>query len=245
MLSRVVPHYLISEYPKSGGSWFAQMMAEALQIPFPRNASLGLGIFRTSILHGHHLYSPRFHNVTYVVRDGRDVVTSAYYHMLFHNERNPAAMVNEHRRRFPCKDYDDVTSNLPAFIEYLFTEHSQRRFHFSWSQFVRALPVSGVMIVKYEDLLEDTAAVLANALQQVAHTSIDDAKLQGIVERFSFKNQAKRDPGDEDQKSFLRKGVAGDWKNKFTSKACEVFKQFAGEELISMGYESDLNWSVR
>jgi hypothetical protein len=45
--------------------------------------------------------------------------------------------------------------------------------------------------------------------------------------------------------SFLRKGVAGDWKNKFDNRACETFDYFAGDKLVKMGYETDRNWVYR
>ena len=40
--------YVVNEYPKSGGSWVAEMLSEALGVPFPRNR---LPMLRSSILH--------------------------------------------------------------------------------------------------------------------------------------------------------------------------------------------------
>jgi hypothetical protein len=40
----------------------------------------------------------------------------------------------------------------------------------------------------------------------------------------------------------MRKGVIGDWRNHFTEEACKVFDQFAGNELIRLGYEKDHSW---
>ena len=70
-----------------------------------------------------------------------------------------------------------------------------------------------------------------------------EARLKTIVENYSFKKISQRKPGEENKKSFLRKGIAGDWKNNFSEEACDVFKKYAGEELILMGYEKDLNWT--
>ena len=52
---------------------------------------------------------------------------------------------------------------------------------------------------------------------------------------------AKRNPGEENKHSFLRKGVAGDWKNHFSKEARQVFNKFAGRELIKLGYEVDVD----
>ena len=51
----------------------------------------------------------------------------------------------------------------------------------------------------------------------------------------------KRNPGEE-AKSFIRKGIAGDWKNKFSPEACEMFNKYAGGALIKVGYEKDDSW---
>src|SRR5688572_11103302 len=75
--------FLVTEYPKSGGTWVGQMLSEYLGLPFPRNRRPG---FRSCILHGHYLYNGRYKNVFCVLRDGRDVMVSAYYHRLFQNE---------------------------------------------------------------------------------------------------------------------------------------------------------------
>ena len=66
--------------------------------------------------------------------------------------------------------------------------------------------------------------------------------LAAVVERFSFANQAQRQPGDEDVESFVRKGIVGDWKNAFTREAAERFDHYAGRELIALGYEQDRSW---
>jgi len=51
-----------------------------------------------------------------------------------------------------------------------------------------------------------------------------------------------RERGQEDPSSFYRKGVAGDWKNHFSKEDRRVFKEEAGELLIRLGYEDDLDW---
>lgn len=40
----------------------------------------------------------------------------------------------------------------------------------------------------------------------------------------------------------FRKGVIGDWRNHFTPAHVEAFKQIAGEALIQLGYEKDMDW---
>jgi len=39
-----------------------------------------------------------------------------------------------------------------------------------------------------------------------------------------------------------RKGTPGDWKNHFTPKITEYFKERWGEMIVKLGYEKDLDW---
>ena len=58
-LSKLLGLYIVTEYPRSGGSWASQMLADYFDIPFPRNE---YPKFRPSIMHGHYLYSPAMRN---------------------------------------------------------------------------------------------------------------------------------------------------------------------------------------
>src|SRR5256885_16951304 len=71
---------LVSEFPKSGGTWYCQMLSYYLQLPYPRNKTPRL---ERSILHGHFLYDRRFNKIVCVARDGRDALVSYYHHMYF------------------------------------------------------------------------------------------------------------------------------------------------------------------
>ena len=68
------------------------------------------------------------------------------------------------------------------------------------------------------------------------------ARAAAIADEFSFERQAGRRAGEEDKRSFLRKGIVGDWRNYFTREAREVFAGFAGSELVLLGYERDRAW---
>ena len=71
---------------------------------------------------------------------------------------------------------------------------------------------------------------------------MDEAAVADCVSRFSFQNVTGRQPGQEDPADFCRKGVVGDWKEKFTQEAREVFDHHAGQALIDLGYEQDRAW---
>lgn len=239
-LNKPLKLILISEFPKAGGSWFSQMMADALQMPFPRNASPK---FESSIMHGHHLYNPNFGKMIAVMRDGRDIMVSAYYHFLIENDRNPPHMVARHRSRVDFENYENIQENLPAFIEYMFNGFAEGRTHFTWSEAVNSFfDNQNVCVVKYEDLLKNAVGELEKAISFLGRKKVPFQRLEEIVDKFSFKSLSKRNKGEENKKSFLRKGIAGDWKNNFSEEACKVFDKYAGNELMKAGYEKDNSW---
>lgn len=231
---------LVSEFPKAGGSWYCQMLSDALDIPFPRNKTPNL---ESCILHGHHLYHNNFGKIISVMRDGRDIMISAYYHFLFENDKNPPHSIVKHRNNLGFKDYDDIKNNLPAFIDYMFNDFAKGKTHFNWSQAVDSFFYNpNVYVVKYENLLIDPVEELKKSISFLEKPEVCLNDLQSIVEKYSFKNMTKRKQGQENKKSFLRKGIAGDWVNHFNNDSAKLFGMYAGEELIKAGYEENHDW---
>ena len=245
-LSKWLPLYVVAEYPKSGGTWLCQMLAAALEVPFPRNRRIR---YTSCVVHGHYVYSDglfskRPSHAICMIRDGRDIMVSLYFHSLFENERTSPHVVRRTRSALAFQDCEDVSENLPKFIEYVFDRQRKSRspFQFTWPQFVRSWSGRDVGFVKYEELIHDTLGVLRETVERIATKPINSNRLQEIVDEFSFAKQASREPGVEKRNSFLRKGVAGDWQNNFSIEARRVFDELAGEELILLGYESNRSW---
>ena len=74
------PFYYVSEYPRSGGTWLSQMVADYLKIPFPIHYVFPLGF--QCVVHNHWPYSSRFQRVVYLYRDGRDICISMLFFAL-------------------------------------------------------------------------------------------------------------------------------------------------------------------
>jgi hypothetical protein len=242
-LSSLLPLYIVNEHPKSGGTWVGQMLGQALKLPFPRNQ---IPLLRSSIMHGHYLNPWGMKNVLVVWRDGRDVMVSWYHHCLIKNStgRN-ASHVDACRQRLQFKDYENVEENLPAFIEYCFTQR-QHSLRFSWAEFVQTWrDRKGVVHVRYEDLRQNNIGELQRIVRELTGKDLEREQAAKIAEDFSFVKQSGRQVGQEQKNSFLRKGIVGDWRNNFSHKAREVFDRFAGNELILLGYESDRTWVDR
>jgi len=239
-MSGRLPIYLVPEYPKSGGTWFSQMLADCLGVPFFRNTSPQKVV--SSVMSGHHLYDPRYQNTTVMFRDGRDVMISAYYHFLFKNDINQAFGVKRHRRHLNFADYDDIRGNLPQFVDYMFTDYKRHPRHFSWSDFVDSWIDKVDYYVTYGQLLNDPVPTLTTAVQRLTGRQLEEQFVASVVEKYSFKRQAGRAKGEANKHSFVRKGITGDWKNHFSKEACEVFAKHAGTHLVRLGFEKDDLW---
>jgi len=231
-LSGRLPLYIVNEYPKSGGTWVGQMLGKALNIPFPRNR---FPKFEKSIIHGHYLHPRNMKHVVIVWRDGRDVMTSWYYHCLFPHEYYNDRLVKITRNALLFKDYEDVKNNMPQFIEYVFTR--QKNPNFSWSDFVRVWHNhKNAVHVRYEDIRNNTDEELKRIVSELTWVQLSPDAATDIAEEFSFSRQKKRKSG------FMRKGIVGDWRNHFTPEAKELFNFYAGDCLIQMGYEKNQKW---
>ena len=240
-LSGLLPLYIVTEYPKSGGTWISQVISKYLDLDFPRNRMPRL---RPSLMHCHLQYSPFMKNVICVLRDGRDVMVSLYYHMLFENDKNSPLLVNKTRMVLNFENFDDIKKNLAEFICYVsrIESNSLSPYKFTWGEFVKSWENKDIAFIKYEDAVIDTVSTVAEALRKINIVDIDYNRLNKIVDEYSFVKQANRKPGLEDKSNFLRKGTPGDWREKFDRKSANEFNDRFGSELISLGYENNNDW---
>ena len=141
-------------------------------------------------------------------------------------------------------DYNNIKANLPKFIRYVYED---KRFpRFSWAEFAEEWAGrTGTIQVQYEDLRRETGKELQRILTSLAKRDFSLARCDNIADKFSFEKMSGRQAGEEDSSSFLRKEGSGDWKNHFTRESAELFNLYAGETLISLGYEQDSSWLLK
>lgn len=237
------PFYYVMEFPKSGGSWLADMIADYLQIPRPVQPVFPIG-FR-AVLHGHWSYSPRLKRVVYLYRDGRDVVASMYFRSLrlIHHSPDPAVRAYLRKRMPVLRDTQEGdTVQLARFIEQWAAGRVGVRT--SWSGHIEqwAFGRPHVVTVSYEQLLENPHGHMDRILRAITGDETRKDRLAATVHKYSFEQQAGRSRGSEDRTSFLRKGVAGDWKTHFDRECGRIFDSHFGEMLVRLDYESDRDW---
>jgi hypothetical protein len=224
------------------------MLAVYLGLPLPRGPLIPP--LRASVIHNHWAYDRRLHRVFYLVRDGRDVMTSLYFHRMrmitlgLGSSAFAAAMHARYQSALGA-DYDgrDSVGNMARFIELEMAQPREARQN--WPAHVAdwCLPRrTGVVTLTYEELLVDAVAALGRGLAPLLDGGVDRARLVDVVDRCSFETLTGRARGDADPLAFRRKGIAGDWRNHFNREAAEVFDHLAGDVLIDMGYEPDRGW---
>ncbi len=146
----------------------------------------------------------------HIVRDPRDVLVSL--------------------RQYAKNFYPDLTGTAAA-------EHAR-----NWPSLLRQIRnkarASGVEYkeLKYEEMLELPAAVLAGILDFLAADSDPDTVAQ-CIQHGSFEAlSGGRRQGSEDESSFFRKGVAGDWRNHLTPQECALIRNASGGLMDELGY---------
>lgn len=244
--SRAIPLVFVIGYPKSGTTWVCQVAADYLQLPFPRFSILPIGC--PAVVHGHERVSTRYPRCIYVMRDGRDALTSLYFFLARRlAEGNRPQLTRRQRALFPgLIDRDDVKANIARFVEGQMRHPHAAPCH--WGAHVRSLHQVknlNIVLIRYEDLRSDGETTFARAMSELTGEETNTDRIHATLDKFAFNRQAGRRPGHEDRTAFLRKGEIGDWENHFTPEAAEIFDHFCGDDLVRNGYEPDRSWVRR
>ncbi|WP_197468609.1 sulfotransferase domain-containing protein [Alcanivorax sp. HI0083] len=220
------------EFPKSGGSWVAEMLSDVCGIDFPRNT---FPVKRKSIFHGHSLIKGGFERTVVVWRDPRDVMVSWYHHCIIGNSHVNPSFIEQCRKSFGVSDYDDIKKNMAAFIRWAFDTPPSPGFN--WSDFFDAWEKNAAEWVRYEDLRTNPVETLSDLAFRITGNNPELNVVREVVERHSFKNKSGRKYGQEDKGSFLRKGAVGDWRNYFDEECLTEFEKRVGSRMEKLGYQ--------
>jgi hypothetical protein len=231
---------VVSEFPKSGGSWIVSMIGEALQIP-RRDIYMrpGFDLFDfekhpwyrderkldfpdVCVIKSHELPNSPLINFdaifVHLIRDGRDVVVSKYFY----------------ERDF-CVQNGIISTFEKEFDAYV-GETAQE-----WAKYVSAWSEQKVETIRYEDFLTDPVVSLGNLLKKLVRAEWNPAYLDAVVTRFTRDKFAKSLSAAFKHNTFVRKGISGDWRNHFSQLNVDVFNRTAGDILLSLGYEEHAN----
>lgn len=235
-------HYYLASYPKSGNTWARFLLAYALTdasdtISFKeigkfipdshRNEDISIINDNTSIFNNlsrqiiktHAPYCTQYNKSIYLIRDGRDVLTS-YYHWI------------NARKESHVKLIELIQGNMASGL---------------WGTHVLGWlegPCNKKLILKYEDFLKDTVRQLELVFSFLDLPS-DKERIIKAIELASFKKMQNMERNDglfdghqeSSKKSlFVRSGSAGDWKSLFTKSDIDLFWTYHGRAMEAAGY---------
>ena len=230
---KAIPLVFVVAYPRSGTTWVTQLVADYLQLPFPKLSLLPVGF--PAVVHGHDRVWKSYPRGIYVLRDGRDALVSIYWRVSPRQRRAPSRFAKE----------ANTGDSIAAFVEWQLTARKPFSSPVNWDKHVRSffeVKNPNVVLVRYEDLLRDGETTLAKAMAELTGEEADLGRVRDAIKKFSFERQTGRPAGVEDRSAWYRKGQAGDWVNLFTREAAEIFDRYCGDTLIAAGYEADHSW---
>jgi hypothetical protein len=186
--------------------------------------------------------------VIHIIRDGRDRAISST-HRAWRRARRGQLHGIAPEQLVKAETHGKNPTEIVEAGEEVFSEDEIRGHAQYWNERVGravedgpALLGSNYTEVRYEDLLERTPEETRRLLGFLGADTSRDV-VEHCVNAASFEALSKgRQPGEEDVSSFYRKGVAGDWKNYFSERDKQIYKEIAGELLVRLGYEKDFDW---
>lgn len=163
-----------------------------------------------------------------IIRDLRDALVSAY----FSYKNSHPILAEKHRRRRQMLRRMDQEQGMLYMMDEVLTGYAA--IQTSWMN-------SQALLIRYEEILADEYTLFE---RMIAYCQIDiePRRLHTIITNNSFRMISGRNRGQEDVMSHQRKGIAGDWRNHFTPRIRDRFKQQYGDVLIKTGYEHDDSW---
>ena len=232
---------IVTEYPKSGASWVCSMLGTALGLQTrdiysrrqssdsPQAVPWALALAGPDIRAGKP-YVIKSHEVpnsslidfparfVHLLRDGRDVVVSKFFY-----EKD--FCVNNGIYKSFDTPFDTYVVDVAA----------------EWRSYVGSWLDTDVPWHKYESFLEDPVSSLQSVVMglglRIPEVRIKYAVMSNTKEKFSRSLDSRFKSN-----TFVRKGISGDWRNHFGPDHVRAFKEVAGDMLIRLGYERDLDW---
>lgn len=229
----------VYEYPKSGGSWLVNILGHLLDLPrrdiyvqpgfnafaIQRHPwyldQEDLSIPPLAVVKSHeppqsarNLPGRRIH----LIRDGRDVVVSKYFFE---------------------KDFC-VNNGLYASFDVDFADYVARTAA-DWAAYlVQWQAEPDVITLRYEDLLAAPEQTIRHLLGQLVLPAV--LTPEEALARSSIPRMREELGKVFESNTFVRKGIAGDWRNHFSASDRQIFQRHGGLMLQQAGYVSDEHW---
>jgi hypothetical protein len=181
----------------------------------------------------------------YIVRDGRDVLISERFRNFVEESK---FLTSEDKRimadlRIDSAPFSDGRRSI-------FTEASIRNIAKRWADDLNEIDAESKRLygenyisLRYEDMLAKPFAEISRLWKFLGVKKVNKALEKQLLAEMSTNPdeewQAQRNEGIA---SFLPKGQAGNWQRLFTARDKALFKEIAGNALITWNYEKSVNW---
>ncbi len=177
---------------------------------------------------------PASYRAFYVARDPRDLVVSDYFSLRYSHLTSDPYIAEMRAKLGSLSLHAGLQDRINA------SEASYFSVLREWAQ---AEDTSAIRIFKFEDLFGDRSVDHFRELFRHCRMDLPDPALERLLEQYSFEAfSGGRKPGEEDAQSHYRKGIAGDWRNYFSDREKDLFKQRTGSLLVELGYERNEAW---
>lgn len=190
----------------------------------------------------------------HVIRDPRDICVSAYFSHRNSHSTDVWPELVQYRRELVglskeyglLREFEFSQQFLNSISEWNYS--CENIYELKFEELIERPYETFIAIFKFLNLIQEdkkiTNKILINAPRFLkSKTKLNAKELLGIVyeNRFS-KKTGNRQRGIENSSHHYRKGIAGDWKNHFSKKHKELFKELYGDLLIKLKYENDYDW---
>jgi hypothetical protein len=181
----------------------------------------------------------------FIIRDGRDAAVSHRFQAFIDRQGHLTAEDKRIRQSF-SQDPAPFLSGQRS----IFTEKGIRQAAQGWShnvtdthQVAQQLLADRYIHLRYEDLLSQPWQEMCRLW---AFLGVD-VSARGLKDSLEAELEHNPDADWQQYKAAeiatsLSKGQRGTWRELFTARDRQIFKQTAGETLVTWGYEPDLDW---
>ncbi len=275
MLSVLPDDIFLVSYPKSGNTWTRFLIGNLAHpeepITFANVSRLVPDIYGTSrksfrrvprprVIKSHECFDPRYRRVVYIVRDPRDVAVSSYHFARkgrrFDDSMPMERYVSEWFLR-PGQPYGTWGEHAGSWLA---SEQNIRQVSLVKDNFMGTVGTWGenvtswlgargngreLLLLRYEDLLEDTSRELAK-VSQFLGLKASPEMITRAVELSSVENMRNLEAKQSDQWSttregrkdikFVREAKSGQWKKNLPPASVAEIESVWGQIMHLLGY---------
>lgn len=167
----------------------------------------------------------------FIFRDPRDVVISEAYYL---SQMNRWHRLSKYFRRLKTIEERIFFSIIGAEEEEF--PYDYQNIGKRYEKYLKWITDTDVFAIKYEEL---NSARMAEIIQRIFEFYVD--RIDSDIDAKQFISDAIKNASPKKSHTF-REGKSGGWRENFTSRHKEVFKDLAGKLLIDLKYETNLDW---